>query len=141
MALFYTKSIQKKNSMRFYSLLLAIILFWGALPVFAQDSADYHTLQSQGEIPADFIDKSSVKFQQDVANKVSKDDKRFTRKSKESFYLKSNFNIGRFLNSGKVLFNDEVSVYLAEVLDELLKDDKALRSKIRIYTVKSYTGV
>ncbi len=102
----------------------------------AQDSS-YQTLQSQQQIPADFIERSSEKYHQDLKVHVSKDDERFTRKSKESFYLKSSFNIHQFLISGKVLFNDEVSRYLGEVLDELLKDDKALRKDLRIYTVKS----
>lgn len=122
---------------RLYPILLVLLSLACLKPAGAQDSTDYHTLQSALHIPSDFIEKSSVKYQQDLETKVSGDDKRFTRKSKESFYLKSNFNINRFLTSGKVLFNDEVSVYLGQVLDELLKDDQALRGKIRVYTVKS----
>ncbi len=103
---------------------------------FAQEG-DYQTLQSRRQIPQDFIENSSDKYYQDLASKVTKEDKRFTRKSKEAFYLQSNFNIDRFLSSGKVMFNDQVSDYLGEVLDELLKNDKPLREKIRVYTVKS----
>lgn len=105
-------------------------------PAFAQES-DYQTLQSAGNIPSDFIEKSSERYYKDLETKVSKDEKRFTRKSKESFYLRSNFDTYRFLTSGKVVFNDKVSKYLGEILDELLKDDPALRKKIRVYTVKS----
>ena len=40
-------------------------------------------------------------------------------------------------NSGVILFNDPVSIYLNKVADNLLRNDRDTRSKIRIYTVRS----
>lgn len=45
--------------------------------------------------------------------------------------------MGDFLTSGRVLFNDEASAYLAEILDVLLVDNPELRKQLRIYVVKS----
>jgi hypothetical protein len=58
-------------------------------------------------------------------------------KAKKKFVLESTFGVGDFLASGSVLFNDEVSVYLDNVLKELLKPYPDLQKKIRVYAVKS----
>ncbi|HEY5747390.1 MAG TPA: M48 family metallopeptidase [Chryseolinea sp.] len=51
--------------------------------------------------------------------------------------MESTFSIDDFLASGSVLFNDAVSVYLDEVLKEILKTQPDLKKKVRVYAVKS----
>jgi hypothetical protein len=106
------------------------------LLVAAQDYNQYKPLQSRWIIPADFTGRSSQKYYKDVAS-IDANESRFTRKSKKDFFLESNFGMGDFLTSGRVLFHDEASAYLSEIIDVLLKDDPELRKQIRIYVVKS----
>ncbi|PZR26635.1 MAG: zinc metalloprotease, partial [Azospira oryzae] len=102
---------------------------------FCQDFDKYKTILPQGIIPKDFTEQSSVK----VANEVTtlSGAKAKERKTKKKFVLESTYSMDDFLASGSVLFNDEVSVYLDQVLKEILKPSPALQSKVRIYAVKS----
>ncbi len=102
----------------------------------AQDFDNYRLLQSSGTIPKDFLTPSSVKYKKELEN-INKDDKRRTKKDQAKFYLESNFLIDDLLQSGKVLFNDPITVYINKVADELLKNEPALRKKIRFYAVSS----
>ena len=101
---------------------------------FAQLSNDYEPLQPTGKIPADITTRSSEKYQ---AAKDGLEKGTRSRQAKEKFLLESNFLIDQVLHSGRVLFNDPVSKYLNEVLDEVLKDNFELRKQIRVYAVKS----
>ena len=102
----------------------------------AQEKFTYIPLKSEGGIPSDFLGLSSEKFEQDKIL-IDKKSKRSIRKSKERFYLKSNYYLEELLHSGKVIFNDPVSVYSKKVLEKILKDDSELFSKIRIYTLET----
>ena len=114
----------------------ALILSLLPLLAYSQDFNQYKPLQSRWSIPADFTGRASQKYYKDLASIDSKES-RFNKRSKKDFYLESNFGIGDFLTSGRVLFNDQASAYLSEIMDVLLKDDQALRKQIRIYVVKS----
>lgn len=99
-----------------------------------QLSDDYEPLKASGIIPADITTGSSEKYR---AAKEGLDKGTRSRKAKEKFLLESNFLIDQVLHSGRVLFNDPVSTYLNEVLDEVLKDNPELRKQIRVYAVRS----
>lgn len=118
---------------------LCILLFLAGSIVFrlyAQDFSNYTPLVSSGKIPKDFITLSSEVFKAEAEN-ISKEDKRREKKTKKKFYLQSSFVLRELLFSGKVLFNDPVSIYLNKVADKLLAHDAELRNAIRIYAVKS----
>lgn len=102
------------------------------------DIKNYKPIESFGELPLDFRKTSEQKFKEDKAE-ISKNEKRFTRKSKEKFLLQTNFLLDNMLLSGKILFNDPLTNYVNKVADELLKgeDYEALRDEIRIYVTKS----
>jgi beta-barrel assembly-enhancing protease len=108
----------------------------GISHLFSQDFNNYVPLKSSGDLPYDFTVSSSKKYEQDKVL-ISKTDKLTDRKAKDKFYLESNFIIDDILLSGKVLYNDPLSIYANKVADKLLEGDKELRSKIRIYIVKS----
>jgi len=102
------------------------------------DVNNYKPIKSYGELPIDFRKKSEQKYLEDKAE-ISTDEKRFTRKSKEKFLLRSNFMLDDMLLSGEVLFNDPLTNYVNKVVDELLKgeENEALRDEIRVYVTKS----
>ncbi|MGD1845169.1 MAG: M48 family metallopeptidase [Salibacteraceae bacterium] len=102
----------------------------------AQDFDNYQPLQSTGEIPKAFRTLSGDKYQKD-RGQIDQNQSRVLRKTKEDFYLKSNFLVDEILLSGKVLFNDPVTTYVNKVADEILKDDPELREDLQIYVVKS----
>jgi hypothetical protein len=59
------------------------------------------------------------------------------RFTENQFYLESNYWLYNLMFSGKVLYGDPVGKYVSKTLDNLLKDNPALRSKLRVYMVKS----
>ena len=94
----------------------------------------YHILRSQGAMPPEF--SKGVK---DLAtkNKSSKKSKKPKTRFKKKITQEIEFTSSAILQSGDVLYNDEVSVYLNRIADELLKNDKTLRAKISIYTIRT----
>ena len=102
----------------------------------AQDFNHYKTLLPQGLVPKDFTELSASKFATEVTNMSAAKNKR-DRKNKKKFYLESTFSLDEFLTSGNVLFNDDITLYIADVLAEILKPYPELQGKIRVYTVKS----
>jgi hypothetical protein len=119
------------------ALLLQLMLFAGVIGLIAQPKPDnYKTLQSTGEIPKDMIIKSSKKYEIEKST-IDKSETKKNRKSIESFYLSTNFEIDKLLLSGMVSFNDPITAYLNKIVDLLLKDEPALRSQVRVYTMKS----
>jgi hypothetical protein len=103
----------------------------------AQDFNNYKTLKSSGNIPQKFVTSSTEKYLSEIKTHISEKDKNRIKRDKKKFLLESSFAIDELLLSGKVLYNDPVSVYCGRVLDELLKDRPDLRSKIEVYAVKS----
>jgi hypothetical protein len=105
-------------------------------PAFAQDFGNYQPLQSSGQIPADFLQLSSEKYEQDKSS-IGRKEKAFDKRAKRQFYLENSFRVRELLYSGKVLFNDPVGVYVNQVADKLLRHDPEKRKQVRIYVVKS----
>lgn len=83
-----------------------------------------------GPIPADFTTLSSQKFQEGIS-------KGKTNKREQTFLLESSFLVDQVLHSGRAIFNHRVNVFLGQVLDEILHNEPELRSKIRIYVMRS----
>jgi len=98
---------------------------------------DYTPLISSGEIPSDYKKLASEKYNEDI-NSLEGDSENLSSEKKK-FLLLSNYEINQTLFSGRVLFGDKITAYLNKILDELLKNDTTLRSRIRIYTFKSST--
>lgn len=103
--------------------------------IYAQDFDNYKIAESSGAIPIDFTRFSSETYDLEKSN-ISNDEARFDRRSKKKFYLSTSFEIHDWLYSGNIIFNDPFSIYVGKVLDVILKDNPALRSKLRVYTIK-----
>ena len=94
--------------------------------------ASYSPLRSAGTIPDDF--KQTHYPNLILENEVS------TTKKNSSEISASDYHLHRILSSGNVTYGDSVSNYLSRIADQLLKTKPELRSKIRIYTLKSTQG-
>jgi hypothetical protein len=116
---------------------LGFILLLNAFNVSAQDFDNYQYIRSAGNVPEKFITTSTEKYKEESKKHISDKDKKYIKKTKDEFFLRSSFAIDQLLLSGKVMFNDPVSLYVNKVMDELLKDDKTLRNKVEVYVVKS----
>lgn len=104
---------------------------------FAQGFDAYEPLRSQGPIPTDFTTSSSLKYERAKEQLNDPEEGTNTKQTKHDFLLESNFLIDQVLASGRVLFNDPVSVYLGQILDTLLVNEPELRAKVRVYAVRS----
>jgi len=103
----------------------------------AQDLQNYQPLQSSGTLPKEF---RTTTYEQ-VANQqagIAKETRNTTeQKDLEVFYLESNYALDELLRSGQVLYNDPVGGYVNDIVDEILKDQPALRKKLSVFVVKS----
>jgi beta-barrel assembly-enhancing protease len=103
----------------------------------AQDFNNYQTLMAKGTIPKDYITTSTVKYKAEMAQieRLAKSKKE--KKTRAAFALENNFGLDEMLKSGLVVFNDEISVYLNQVIAPLTAIDQM---KVQVYTLRS-TGV
>jgi len=117
---------------------LNLFLFF-MLPVglWAQDMRHYRPLQSAHPIPQEFRQLSSKKYASSKRKLNRERDGKQRTRDKDDFLLESNFVMNQLLTSGRVLFNDSVSRYLAKVLHVVLKDEPALRDSVRVYALRS----
>ncbi len=111
--------------------LLLAVLVGGAN---AQDFNNYQTLSAKGKIPKDYITSSTVKYKNEIGKieKIAKSRKE--RKTRTAFALESNFTLDDMLQSGLVIFNDEVTNYLNQVIAPLTAVDNM---KVHVYTLRT----
>ena len=120
-----------KNSI----LLLFCIL---QISLFSQiTNKNYNFIKSQNPIPSEILKDVHEHLEQnkEVLNEETLENK--VKKKIEKRYLNYSYAVNLMFNSGVILFNDPVSIYLNKVADNLLRNDHETRSKIRIYTVRS----
>lgn len=104
----------------------------------AQPLDTYVPLAAQGPIPPDFTTLSSEKFERAKQQLKGRETEK-GHQAKQDFLLESSFLIDQLLGSGRVLFNDPVSVYLSGLMDSILVNEPDLRSQIRVYAARSAT--
>lgn len=98
-----------------------------------QDFNQYKTLTAQGSVPADFTMETASKIEQSVLTKPAG----MSSTQARVFYESIHVSIDELLQSGSVLYGDEITQYIQAVAANLLKDDKELLEKLRFYTIKS----
>lgn len=97
---------------------------------FGQGLDNFETLKATGDVPKDFTEMTVDKYKVDLA----------TNKNKEldkDFFLSSRYFIDELLLSGRLLFNDELTVYLNKVARYVLRSEKKLYDELRFYVLKS----
>ncbi len=116
---------------------ILILFIFALLSLFGnaqkQDFNNFQTLRSKGPIPADFNTSTREKIKADL--EVRRET--FTEEDQEDFTERIHLGVDEILQSGKVVYGDEISQYVAKVAKNLLKDDLELYEKLRFYTVKS----
>ncbi|MFT6802942.1 MAG: hypothetical protein ACJA2N_002133 [Salibacteraceae bacterium] len=98
-------------------------------------TGQYTGLKSKGEIPDDFT-KLTLEKIKDAQLEIEQDSRR-SKKEKAKFYEMSNFGVDELLQSGMVCFNDTISSYVEDVLEEIRFANKSIPLEIRVYTIKS----
>jgi len=102
--------------------------------IFAQqDLNNFKILQSQGKIPDDFILKSSMKVKADM----QADRENLNIREKKIFLEGIHYGVDELLQSGLVIYGDEISNYVNKVAQKLLEKDMVLFKQLRFYTIKS----
>lgn len=106
--------------------LIGLLLVTSCAVCNAQFDPDTYTpLRSQGTIP------------QDLISFYIKESENSKKSSSTDFIEHNTVEFGNLFASGKILFNDPLSTYAKKVLDTLLYQRPDVRSKVRIYTLKS----
>jgi len=134
--LYQPKTMPLKNPRPFICNILFIAVLLSSFCAKSQDFNNYKSIKSSGEVPKKFLTSSTEKYNKEV-EKLSDKEKKRLRVTKKQFFLETSFIVDDMLLSGKVMFNDPVSIYINKVVDELLKDDKELRGKVEVYVIKS----
>ena len=132
------KTIFNKTS---FLLLFSFVYFCNNSLAQVSDSGYTH-LQSSGRIPKDILKSRSQKIKEVMAQVATEEkaESKKKQKLKKMFNASSALTIDQILLSGNTLFNDEISVYLNSIKDELLKNDTSLRNTVKIYLLKSATA-
>ena len=95
---------------------------------------DFKPLKSTGILPEIFTNDIKETIKTDL-NDLGIEDK--DKKIKSTYYTAVNYEIEKQVKSGNTLINDEVTVYINEIVDIILKNQPELRKKIKVYTSKS----
>lgn len=105
---------------------------------FAQQNLqeNYIPLKSSGTLPDIFTQNIRNVISEDIDDlkKQDADDKSI----KKTYLTEANYEIEKIVKSGNTLINDEITVYLNKIADELLKNNQTLRQQLHIYTLKSH---
>lgn len=90
--------------------------------------SDYQPLQSTGAVPLDLREYYLEAQEQAVRDK---------QKRKNRFVKDNTVAMGYLFATGRVLYNDPISLYMSEVLDTLLHADAALRARLRVFCIRA----
>lgn len=116
-------------------LLLVCLIGLGQLLAQQDLKRNFSPLKSQGVLPEVFTQNIRNVIKEDISamEKSTASD----RKLKSDFLTASNYEIARIVKSGNALVNDEISKYMNEVVDVILRDNAQLRKEIKIFALKS----
>ncbi|MBR9922101.1 MAG: M48 family metalloprotease [Bacteroidetes bacterium] len=118
----------------FFSILAGFLLSFN---LFSQDFADYSPLDCVGDIPDIFTTPSSEKYKAELAEIARNGVSHSEMATMDQFALETNFVIDDMLQSGIVLFNDEVSQYLNDIMSVLLENEPELQDVVNVYTLRT----
>lgn len=117
------------------ALVIAAVL--GLFTALAQQNlkVNYKPLKSSGPLPEAFTQNIRNVIKEDIS--VMERNKETDRRIKSAFLTASNYEIERIVKSGDALINDDVTKYINEIADVILKDNKQLRKEIKLFALKS----
>lgn len=95
---------------------------------------DYQPIKSVGYIPDIFTLNTTKKIQGDLKGIEEKDRK--LNKQEQNFTIHSNYAIDNQLHGGNILLNDDITIYVGKIADQLLKNNPVLRGQLKIFITK-----
>lgn len=101
---------------------------------FSLTAQEYTLVKSKGIIPDEIISTNKQAYE-NSADTISRSTK--NKADNKAFLLKSHFELGHLMKSGKVLFGDRFTEYVNKVGCNLLKALPELEGEIKFYVVKS----
>jgi beta-barrel assembly-enhancing protease len=122
--------------MKNYCKIIILSLVSTVSALHAQDFDNYQTVTSQGSIPKEFLTPSSQKYQKEI-KQISSKAKNKEKKTRKKFALETNFVLDDMLQSGLVIFNDNITAYLNEVVKTLLPTSEPKLAKLKVYTLRT----
>ncbi len=93
-------------------------------------------LKSTGQLPDIFTQNIRNVITSDISDLYKQ--KESDKLIKQSYLTEANYEIEKIVKSGNTLINDEITIYLNKIADELLKNNPTLRQQLHIYTLKSH---
>lgn len=129
---FRINATQMKNT-----ILLLLFSFSFLTNTTAQDFDTYQPVKCLGKIPKAYNTSSYDKYRIEIA-KIENGKSKNEIKSQKEFALENNFVLDDLLQSGLVLFNDEVTKYMNQVA-KIVKNKNKNRAtnKLKVYTLRS----
>ncbi len=105
----------------------------------AQEYLDnFHPLSTSQEIPQNVLQPTFPKISEAQLKAASKKyESNSEKKDVNHFLNNSYYEIDYLMRSGQIIFNNEITAYLNQVADLVLKDESELRDRIEIYLLKS----
>lgn len=110
--------------------LFTLVILSDVFTLNGQDLSNFTRLESKGEIPQDFLTRTSEKITTELEANTNED-------LDERFFASSRITIDELLLSGQILFNEPLSIYLNKVVNYTLKGEEELKSRLRFYILKS----
>ena len=95
---------------------------------------NYTPLKSSGTLPDIFTQNIRQVIKSDITELNKKDE---DQSLKRTYLTQTNYEIEKIIKSGNTLINDEITVYLNKVADEILINNPTLRKELHIFTLKS----
>ena len=95
---------------------------------------NYTPLKSSGTLPDIFTQNIRQVIKSDITELNKKDE---DQSLKRTYLTQTNYEIEKIVKSGNTLINDEITVYLNKVADEILINNPTLRKELHIFTLKS----
>ena len=114
---------------------LSILLLLMFCVSFSVAQTTYAGLYSRGDIPEDMRKTVKELYEEDKNRMEQYTDKRKSRRSEG--ILECSYAINKMAQSGRILYGDPITLWINEIADTLLKNNRQLRSELRFYTYKS----
>jgi predicted Zn-dependent protease len=118
-------------------LLFSLFLFSSSVLLVAQ--SDYTPIRCAGDIPPEFIVRTSDKIARANAQYRSKKENELSRKEFSKYNSMTNFYVDYLLKNGKIVFGTSMNDYVNRVGDLVLQFFPGIKDEIRFYIVKSPT--
>lgn len=96
------------------------------------DFNNYQPIQSKGKTPELFSSHILDKIEVELKN-----DYDLSKKEKKDFVTQRNYSLDSLLHYGYVIYGDELSTYIQDLAQVLLKDEPELFSELNFFVLKS----